>query len=99
MPQVWLTYSELAAHFRVSEGDARNGVIRDGWDRMKCPDRLTRALLPPEAANNYLVEYVLSVARRPDAMVASLRSALAQSGVNRQDVPVWADASALAVNG
>jgi hypothetical protein len=80
MPQVWLTYSELAAYFHISEEESRQGAIKEGWDRMSCPDRLTRVLLPPETADNYVVTYAIAAAKRPDAMIASLRSVLSSSG-------------------
>lgn len=66
MPQIWLTYDELAEHFRGSGTEAREQVIAAGWDRRRSRDGLTRVKLPPATA----IEYMRALARCFEASVA-----------------------------
>ncbi|KAA5599569.1 hypothetical protein [Blastochloris sulfoviridis] len=46
MPQLWLTYEELAAFTNQTAEKAREGVIAAAWDRRRCHDGMTRVKLP-----------------------------------------------------
>ncbi|BBF93340.1 hypothetical protein [Blastochloris tepida] len=46
MPQLWLTYEELAAFTNQTPEKAREGVIAAAWDRRRCHDGMTRVKLP-----------------------------------------------------
>jgi hypothetical protein len=45
MPQIWLTYDELADVMDCDPADARDNAIAIGLDRRKCHDGQTRAKL------------------------------------------------------
>ena len=63
MPQVWLTYEELAEMFALDAQTVRSEVIAHGWPRRRCSDALTRVKLPPAAAHEYMVSYAARIGR------------------------------------
>ncbi|RVU18795.1 hypothetical protein [Methylobacterium oryzihabitans] len=54
MPQIWLTYDEMADHFGCSATEARSGAISQGWRRRRCGDGATRVKLLPDMALDYM---------------------------------------------
>ena len=92
MPQIWLTYDELADYSGLAIDEARAQVLAEGWARRRSRDGLVRIKLMPAAG----VEYMRSVARAfetsaettTNQQVAMLRSmlALADGSPRREDV-------------
>ena len=84
MPQVWLTYEEIGAHYACTCAEARQDSIDAGWDRRVSRDGATRVKLPPATA----IEYMRAVARTMDAemdkatdeQIALLQSVLEKAG-------------------
>ena len=56
MPQIWMTYSELADQLKCSEGAAREQAVLNAWGRRRCSDGLTRVKLKPHLAEEYLAQ-------------------------------------------
>lgn len=87
MPQIWLTYEELGAHFACSSVQAREGVIASGWSRRRCSDGATRVKLQPATATEYLARRVDDATRATLsallARVGELEDALARSSPQR----------------
>jgi hypothetical protein len=54
MPQIWLTYDELAAVMDCDPADARGAAIAIGLDRRRCRDGYTRAKLSPPLVEAFL---------------------------------------------
>jgi len=79
MPQIWLTYEELAEMFSCDVGKARQEVIAQEWPRRRCHDGLTRTKLSPATAHEYMLRYAAACGfgQSADEMVAALRGALA----------------------
>jgi hypothetical protein len=78
VPQVWLTYEELAEMFALDAQTVRSEVIAHGWPRRRCSDALTRVKLPPAAAHDYMVAYAARIGRLrsedlPDSPVLDLQ--------------------------
>jgi hypothetical protein len=78
VPQVWLTYEELAEMFALDAQTVRSEVIAHGWSRRRCSDALTRVKLPPAAAHEYMVSYAARIGRLrsedlPDSPVLDLQ--------------------------
>jgi hypothetical protein len=78
VPQVWLTYEELAEMFTLDAETVRSEVIAHGWPRRRCSDALTRVKLPPAAAHEFMVAYVVRAGRvrsedLPDSPVLDLQ--------------------------
>jgi hypothetical protein len=78
VPQVWLTYEELAEMFALDAQTVRSEVIAHGWPRRRCSDALTRVKLPPAAAHEYMVSYAARIGRvrsedLPDSPVLDLQ--------------------------
>jgi hypothetical protein len=57
MPQLWLTFEEIADLFYCDTAGARRRVIANQWERRRYSDGLTRAQLPPEAAHEFMLRY------------------------------------------
>lgn len=53
VPQLWLTYTELADALDCTPTEARSAVIRKAWTRKHSSDGLTRVLMPPDAMLAY----------------------------------------------
>jgi hypothetical protein len=54
MPQIWLTYDELAALMECDQAEARGASIAIGLDRRRCRDGHTRAKLTPALTEAFL---------------------------------------------
>lgn len=54
MPQIWMTYDELASLLECDGQDVRETVLRNEWHRRRSGDGLTRVKLPPDAASRYI---------------------------------------------
>jgi hypothetical protein len=54
VPQIWLTYDELAAWINCDRAEARMAAIAVGLDRRKSRDGQTRAKLTPSLAEAFL---------------------------------------------
>ena len=54
MPQIWLTYDELAVLIECNSATARGAAAAIGLDRRKCRDGLTRAKLTPSLTEAFL---------------------------------------------
>lgn len=68
--QVWLTFTELGEMLGCDSIGARDHVYGNAWERRRCSDGVTRALLPPDSARDFLLRYlatqsVLVVPTRP----------------------------------
>jgi hypothetical protein len=61
MPQLWMTYEELGDLFYGNAVTARDHVIANQWERRRCSDGVTRAVIPPNA----MMEFMLAVIARP----------------------------------
>jgi hypothetical protein len=57
MPQLWLTYEELADLVRCSSEAAREGVAENGWPRRRCSDGQTRIKISSGLAHSYMLGY------------------------------------------
>jgi hypothetical protein len=57
MPQLWLTFEEIADLFYCDTAAARRRVIASQWERRRYSDGLTRAQLPPEVAHKFMLRY------------------------------------------
>jgi hypothetical protein len=57
MPQLWLTFEEIADLFYCDTADARRRVFANQWERRRYSDGLTRALLPSEVAHEFMLRY------------------------------------------
>jgi hypothetical protein len=55
MAQVWVTFEEIQDLFTCDAAAARSRVIFNQWERRRCSDGLTRVLLPPEAAHEFML--------------------------------------------
>lgn len=75
MPQIWLSYPELAAFLECAIEDARPAAIDGGWSRRQCSDGLTRVKLKPADAERYM-RSCAEASKQTDRQVASLREIL-----------------------
>lgn len=75
MPQIWLSYPELAAFLGCAVHDARPAAVDGGWSRRRCSDGLTRVKLSPAAAERYM-RSCTEASAQIDEQVASLREIL-----------------------
>jgi hypothetical protein len=57
MPQLWLTFEEIADLFFCDPASARRRGIANQWERRRYSDGLTRALLPSEVAHEFMLRY------------------------------------------
>jgi hypothetical protein len=84
MPQVWLTFDEIAEMFHCDSAEARSHVIANQWERRRCSDAVTRVELPPEHARQFMLDFAArnpapdAAAREFDAAIATLRCVLSQ---------------------
>ena len=58
MPQLWMTYEELGELFYGSANTARDHVIANQWERRRCSDGVTRAVVPPHAMLEFMQAYI-----------------------------------------
>lgn len=64
MPQIWMTYDEIARLLRLQYGRARVKAIRRSLDRKKSRDGLTRVKL-----DVYWTAKFLAAVREPDPVL------------------------------
>jgi hypothetical protein len=82
MAQVWVTFEEIQDLFTCDAASARSRVIFNQWERRRCSDGLTRILLPPEAAHEFMLghsrrhELCFNSGGEFDAAMAALRRVL-----------------------
>jgi hypothetical protein len=79
MPQIWLTYEELAKMLKCDlVTEVRRAVIEHDWPRRKSGDGLTRVKLSPALAHDFMLHYAASNGGElsTDAMVDGLRDLL-----------------------
>jgi hypothetical protein len=57
MPQLWLTFEEIADLFYCDAAGARRRVVANQWERRRYSDGVSRALLPPEVAHEFMLRY------------------------------------------
>lgn len=78
MPQIWLSYPELAAFLECAVDDARPAAINEGLTRRRCRDGLTRVKLTPADAERYMrscIEASTQIDHQVDALRAILEEA------------------------
>ncbi|HUO55742.1 MAG TPA: hypothetical protein VMU18_13415 [Rhodoblastus sp.] len=78
MPQIWLSYDELAEFLGCPRPDAAGVVAARQWARRRCSDGLTRAKLPPAEADAFLRRYFFGPRQgaQTDQLVAALETVL-----------------------
>jgi hypothetical protein len=54
MPQIWMTYDELAELLDCESGAAREIALIRQWHRRRSSDGWTRVKLPPVVADHYI---------------------------------------------
>ncbi|KQQ47914.1 hypothetical protein ASF58_00675 [Methylobacterium sp. Leaf125] len=62
MPQIWITYDELGAHYGVASDGAREIARARMWSRRRSHDGLTRVKLPSDVALAYMSAFVSEAA-------------------------------------
>jgi hypothetical protein len=88
MAQLWLTFEEIQEMFGCDAAGARRRVIANEWERRRGHDGLTRALLPPEVANDYMLghrskqEAPCASASNFEAAMTALRRVFAEDATN-----------------
>jgi hypothetical protein len=55
--QLWLTFEELGEWLNCNSQAARNHVYENQWERRRCSEGITRALLPPNLARAFILGY------------------------------------------
>lgn len=84
MPQIWLSYPELAAFLGCALDEARPAAIDEGWSRRQCSDGLTRVKLRPADAERYM-RSCAEAFTQIDGQVASLRAILDEARIGTSD--------------
>jgi hypothetical protein len=88
MPQLWLTFEEIADLFYCDTAGARRRVIANQWERRRYSDGLTRAQLPPDVAHEFMLRYRSkhepsgSLTNEFDAAMVALRRVFSQTETN-----------------
>ena len=80
MPQIWLTFEEIADLFYCDTAGARRRVIANQWERRRYSDGVSRALLPPEVAHEFMLRHKSKheSVHEFDAAMAALRRVFSQ---------------------
>ena len=82
MAQVWVTFEEIQELFTCDPASARNQVAINQWERRRFSDGVTRVLLPPEEAYEFMLDRSQKneLSSKPshefDAVMATLRRIL-----------------------
>lgn len=78
MPQIWLTDDELGTVLQCEPARARARALAQGWHRRRCSDGVTRAKLPVQMFEDFVLEYAarLMADRAADVAVSELKSIL-----------------------
>lgn len=84
MPQIWLSYPELAAFLGCALEDARPAAIDEGWSRRQCSDGLTRVKLRPADAERY-IRSCAEASTQINRQVASLRAIVDEARIVTPD--------------
>ena len=75
MPNVLLTFEEIADLFHCDSAGARSLVIQNQWERRRWADGLPRVQVPPEVAHQFMLHYAAKFEHPPaherDAAVIS----------------------------
>jgi len=102
MAQVWVTFEEIQDLFTCDAASARSRVIFNQWERRRSCDGVTRVLLPPQVADEFMLRHSArheACARPGDdfeaAMAALCRvlGAEASQSAARSAVPIYSKAS------
>jgi hypothetical protein len=97
MPQVWLTFDEIAEYYDCDSAGARSRAIANQWERRRCSDGQFRVQLPPEAGHAFMLNYASMYEPQSagpdefDAAMAALRRVFGQldeSASNENPCPV-----------
>lgn len=86
MPQLWLTYQEMADEFGRDAEAVREAVHLSGWTRKRSRDGLTRVLMPLATMNAYFASAALRTATldaQADNLVTQLRGVTLLDGMRR----------------
>lgn len=78
MPQLWLTYHEIAEELGCDVSSARVTTISRGWTRKHSRDGVTRVLMPESVMQRYFANHSSqdpAFDSPPNAMVKQLRTA------------------------
>jgi hypothetical protein len=67
MPQIFLTFDEIADLFHCDAAGARSRVIENQWERRRCADGLPRVYVPPEVGHAFMLSYALKFEQRVPA--------------------------------
>jgi hypothetical protein len=59
MPQIFLTFDEIADLFHCDAAGARSRVIENQWERRRCVDGLPRVYVPAEVGHAFMLSYAL----------------------------------------
>jgi hypothetical protein len=92
MPQLWLTFEEIADLFYCDTAGARRRVIASQWERRRYSDGLTRAQLPPEVAHEFMLRYSSKYESRGaavDDFDAATASRAPDAGGTKIDTALW----------
>jgi hypothetical protein len=84
VPQIWLTFEEIADLFYCDTAGARRRVIANQWERRRYSDGVSRALLPPEVAHEFMLRHKSKheSVHEFDAAMAALRRVFSQTEVD-----------------
>jgi hypothetical protein len=87
MPQLWLTFEEIADLFYCDTAGARRRVIANQWKRRRYHDGITRAQLPPEVAHEFMLRYRTKheSVDEFDAAMAALRRVFSQTKAEERE--------------
>jgi hypothetical protein len=55
--QLWLTFEELGELLNCDPDSARKHVYANQWERRRCSDGITRTVLPPESAREFMLAF------------------------------------------
>ncbi len=79
MPQLWLTYAELADELSCTPDEARSTAAARGWDPKPSQDGCARVSLPPDMIRTYIVgaaRRYAAIDKQAETMSDALRTAL-----------------------
>jgi hypothetical protein len=87
VPQIWLTFEEIADLFYCDTAGARRRVIANQWERRRYSDGVSRALLPPEAAHEFMLRHKSEheSVHEFDAAMAALRRVFSQPELDHSE--------------
>jgi len=84
MPNVLLTFEEIADLFHCDAVAARSLVIQNQWERRRWADGLPRVQVPPEVAHQFMLNYAARfeqhVPQARESHAAAISCPLASAG-------------------